>query len=92
MIFRSELEEKGFTFIENPGLDRMLYDFSDFELFECNVREHTKVNGDKCLAISNLKMRDYINNKDYFSINYTLYFDDINKFYELLTSLGYRIC
>ena len=43
MIFRNELEEKGFTFIENPGLDKMLYDFSDFELFECNVREHTKV-------------------------------------------------
>ena len=36
-------------------------------------------------------MRDYMNNKDYFSINYTLYFDDINKFYELLTSLGYKI-
>ena len=43
MIFRNELEEKGFTFIENPGLDKMLYDFSDFELFECNVREHTKI-------------------------------------------------
>lgn len=53
--------------------------------------EHTKVNGDKCIKISAISLNNYFENLTYFKICYTLYFDNINKFYDLLTLLNYKI-
>lgn len=65
--------------------------YSDFEILSFIIDEHTKVNGDKCIAISDLNISDYINGVMIFNLNYTLYFDNFNNFYELLTLLNYKI-
>lgn len=86
-MFEKELIEKGFNIIEN----KITYVFSDFEILEANIYEHTKVNKDKCLRVSGLRMHDYFNNIDYFNINYNLYFDKVSDFFDLLNRLGYKI-
>lgn len=45
----------------------------------------------QCIAISDLNISDYINGVMIFNLNYTLYFDNFNNFYELLTLLNYKI-
>lgn len=80
MIFEQELKDKGFEIIGG----RLYYDFSDFETLWA-------ADGSKAIAISNLTLADHVNAITHISINYTLYFRDINKFYELLTLLGYKI-
>ena len=86
---KKELLEKGFTYNESNKL--WYYEYSDFEILSFVIDEHTKVNGDKCIAISDLNINDYINGVIIFNLNYTLYFDNFNNFYELLTLLNYKI-
>ena len=86
-MFEKELKDKGFTIVDN----KITYEFSDFEVLEATISEHTKVNKDKCLKIENLRMHDYFNNLDYFNINYALYYDKIDDFFALLRLLGYDI-
>lgn len=97
MIFEDELKAAGFI-IRNTMLEStkvLIYDYSDFEVLECTIEEHTKVNGEKCLAVTNLRIYNSFSDEDHDEnivvINYTLYFDNINKFYDLLTLLNYRI-
>ena len=78
---KKELLEKGFTY----------YEYSEFEVLSFVMDEHTKVNGDKCIKISAISLNNYFENLTYFKICYTLYFDNINKFYDLLTLLNYKI-
>lgn len=87
MIFEQELKDKGFEIIGG----RLYYDFSDFETLWANVSDWDCADGSKAIAISNLTLADHVNAITHISINYTLYFRDINKFYELLTLLGYKI-
>nr|DAH77756.1 MAG TPA: hypothetical protein [Caudoviricetes sp.] len=86
---KKELLEKGFTYNESSKL--WYYTYSDFEVLSFVMNEHTKVNGDKCVAISAITLNNYFENLTYFKICYTLYFDNINKFYDLLTLLNYKI-
>lgn len=92
MIFEDELKATGFI-IRNvlESAKVLIYEYSDFEILECTIEEHTKVNGEKCLAVNDLRIYDPINDENIVVINYTLYFDNINKFYDLLTLLNYRI-
>lgn len=93
MIFEDELKAAGFI-IRNTMLEStkiLIYDYSDFEILECTIEKHTKVNGEKCLAVTNLRIYNPFNDENIVVINYTLYFDNINKFYDLLTLLNYRI-
>ena len=87
MIFEQELKDKGFEIRD----DQLYYEFSDFELLRARVSEWDCADGSKAIAISNLTLADHVNAITHISINYTLYFRDINKFYELLTLLGYKI-
>lgn len=87
MIFEKELKDKG---IEHNN-DYYYYDFSDFETLEFNATEWDCADGTKALMISNLKIMDNIHDIVHMEINYELYFRDINKFYELLTLLNYKI-
>lgn len=87
MIFEQELKDKGFEHHD----DFYWYLFSDFETLEFIAKEWDCADGSKAIAISDLTIMDHINTAAYLSINYTLYFRDINKFYELLTLLGYKI-
>lgn len=86
---KKELLDKGFEYNEDNNI--WYYSYSDFETLNFIMTKHTKVNGDKCIAISDLNISDYINGVAIFNLNYTLYFDNINKFYELLTLLNYPI-
>lgn len=92
MIFEDELKAAGFI-IRNvlESVKVLIYEYSDFEILECTIEEHTKVNGEKCLAVNDLRIYDPFNDENIVVINYTLYFDNINKFYDLLTLLNYRI-
>lgn len=87
MLFEQELEDKGFKHHDNF----YWYLFSDFETLEFTAEEWDCADGTKAIAISNLEIVDHINTANLLSINYTLYFRDINKFYELLTLLNYKI-
>lgn len=64
---------------------------NNFEVLSFIIDEHTKVNGDKCIKVSAVSLNNYFENLTYFKICYTLYFDNINKFYDLLTLLNYKI-
>ena len=82
------LIEKGFTKLSD---DNWLYEFSDFEILHFEMQLHTKVNKLKCVKISKLKLYNPFTNEVYIEINYDLYFDDINNFYDLLTLIGYKL-
>lgn len=86
---KKELLDNRFTY--NESSKSWYYEYSDFEVLSFVIDEHTKVNGDKCIAISDLNISDYINGVMIFNLNYTLYFDNFNNFYELLTLLNYKI-
>lgn len=86
---KKELLDKGFEYNEDNNV--WYYNYSDFETLNFFMNEHTKVNGDKCIAISDLNISDYINGVSITHFNYTLYFDNIIKFYDLLTLINYKI-
>lgn len=86
---KKELLEKGFTHNESSKL--WYYEYSDFEVLSFIMDEHTKVNGDKCIKISAVSLDNCFEHLTYFNIHYALYFDNINKFYDLLTLLNYKI-
>lgn len=89
MNIDKELESKGFCKSKKSGI--WYYQYSDFEILSFNVGLHTKVNGKECLKFDNIKIMDYFNDKIHMSINYDIYFDDINDFYDLLKSIGYKL-
>lgn len=89
MVIDKELESKGFCKSKKSGT--WYYQYSDFEILSFNVGPHTKVNGEECLKFDNIKIMDYFNDKIHMSINYDIYFDDINDFYDLLKSIGYKL-
>lgn len=89
MVIDKELESKGFCKSKKSGT--WCYQYSDFEMLSFNVETHTKVNGKECLKFDNIKIMNYFNDKIYMSINYDIYFDDINDFYDLLKSIGYKL-
>lgn len=86
---KKELLDKGFTYNESSKL--WYYEYSEFEVLSFVMGEHTKINGDKCIKISAISLNNYFENLTYFKICYTLYFDNINEFYDLLTLLNYKI-
>ena len=95
--FKTTLKKHGFELIEENECVTAYYDYSDFELLSFNIRAHTKVKGDKCIAIDNFTLYNPIamsnneNEPPYINIDYTLYFDSIDKLFELLSLLNYRI-
>lgn len=52
---------------------------------------YEKQSSKKCIKVSAVSLNNYFENLTYFKICYTLYFDNINKFYDLLTLLNYKI-
>jgi hypothetical protein len=88
MIFEQELKDKGFEIKDN----QLYYEFSDFELLRARVSEWDCADGTKALKVSDLRLMNPIEEgMAHMMISYSLYFRDINKFYELLTLLGYKI-
>lgn len=85
---KTALEDKGFI---NTTDNTWIYEFSDFEILRFEMQLHTKVNKLKCVKISKLKLYNPFTNEVYMEINYDLYFDNINKFYDLLTLIGYKL-
>lgn len=88
MNIDKELESKGFSKSKNGT---WYCQYSDFEILSFRVETHTKVNGEECLKFSNIEIIDYFNNKLHMFINYDIYFDNFNNFYELLTLIGYKL-
>lgn len=89
MIFEQELKDKGFEI----RVDQLYYEFSDFELLRARVSEWDCADGTKALKVSDLRLMNPMEEgMAHMMISYSLYFRDINKFYELLTLLGYKIC
>ena len=81
MIFEQELKDKGFEIKD-----------SDFELLRARVSEWDCADGTKALKVSDLRLMNPMEEgMAHMMISYSLYFRDINKFYELLTLLGYKI-
>lgn len=87
MIFEQELKDKGFEIKDN----QLYYEFSDFELLRARVSEGIALST-KALKVSDLRLMNPMEEgMAHMMISYPLYFRDINKFYELLTLLGYKI-
>ena len=96
MNFKEQLKELGFELRENGNHTLAIHDYSDFEVLMFEVWEHSKVNGDKIIAIDKLKLFNPMVNKGdepvhYVYIDYTLYIDSIESFLKLLELLNYRI-
>lgn len=97
MKYKEELEKIGFKQYpiqedEFSTYDRgWYYDFSDYESLEFTPIEHTRPDGNSMLKIENLQLYNHFYDETYFSINYELYFKDINEFLNLLKLLGYEM-
>lgn len=88
MIFEQDLKAKGFEIKDN----QLYYEYSDFELLRATVKDHKCPDGTIALCIDDLRiMNPMEEGTAHMMIAYELYFRDINKFYELLTLLGYNI-
>lgn len=89
MNIDKELNGKGFC--QSKKSNTWYYQYSDFETLSFKVCEHAKVNGEKVLKFSNLKIIDYINRDIHISINYDVYFNTFNDFYEFLRLINYQL-
>ncbi len=87
MIFEQELKDKGFEVTDG----KIMREFSDFEWFTAHINEHVCADGSLALAINHIRLVNPMDKEEYAHISYPLYFRDINKFYELLTLLGYGL-
>lgn len=88
------LIDKGFILKDKNELSgyKMYYEFSDYELLEFELFE-TIVNEKSIVNVDKMTIYDPIHNTQHLKIDYTLSFkiEEFNKFYELLTLLGYKI-
>lgn len=85
-----ELKDKGFK--QYPNSSTWYYNYSDFETLEFELYE-TVVNEKSIVNIDELILYNPMTDTTYLKIDYTLCFklEEFNKFYELLTLVGYKL-
>lgn len=102
MITRENLEELGFAVIDlfaeaDINMSKIIYEFSDFEVFEARVTYKVDVNGKDVFVMCNPQLynpfvKDELNVPEvYMAINYDLYFRKLDEFKQFFTSIGYRL-
>lgn len=88
MNFEKELKDKGFEQINNGSWS---YDFSDFELLEFTADEHITPDGKIMLKIGDIRLWDPMQDIEHATINYELYYNNVDEFLKLLELIHYKI-